>query len=129
MGPSKALRALSAPTIPTLALNMKRPEKLILDMSGILDAETLHEYLSKRLNFPGYYGYNFDAFWDCITDEGQSSMPSTLQVEGLAALEKYLPEEHTKLMGCLKDYEKEYPERKVTYYQDSPSGEGIEFEG
>ncbi len=97
-------------------------------MSGIIDDETLHEYLSKKLNFPGYYGFNFDAFWDCITVEGQSSMPNVLVVEGLAALKEYLPEEHEKLIGCLKDYENEFPDRKVIYEQSSPSGEGIEFE-
>jgi len=107
---------------------MDREEKLVLDLSGILDEETLHEYLSKKLNFPGYYGYNFDAFWDCITDEEQPSMPKVLRIEGLAALEKYLPGEFSKLMGCLNDYEKEYPDRKVLYFRESPSGEGIEFE-
>lgn len=60
-------------------------------MSGIIDDETLHEYLSKKLNFPGYYGYNFDAFWDCITDEKQSSMPNVLVVEGLEALKSICP--------------------------------------
>lgn len=107
---------------------MERPEKLLLDMSGIIDDETLHEYLSKKLNFPGYYGYNFDAFWDCITDEGQSLMPNVLVVKGLAALRGYLPKEHEKLISCLKDYEKEYSDRRVIYEEGSPSSEGIEFE-
>ena len=107
---------------------MERPEELLLDMSGLIDRDTLHEYLSKKLNFPGYYGYNFDAFWDCIRDDEQSYMPVILRVEGLAALKKNLPEEHKKLIGCLKDYEKRYPERKVIYENNSPSGQGIEFE-
>jgi RNAse (barnase) inhibitor barstar len=107
---------------------MERPEKLLLDMSGIIDDETLHEYLSKKLNFPGYYGYNFDAFWDCITDEEQSSMPNVLVVEGLASLKMLLPKEYEKLFACLKDYEIEYPDRIVIYEENSPSGEGIEFE-
>ena len=107
---------------------MARTQELLLDLSGIIDAETLHEYLSKKLNFPGYYGFNFDAYWDCITDDGQSSMPSVLVIEGLAALSKYLPEEYEKFMQCMADYEQEFKDRRVFYREDSPSGEGISFE-
>ena len=103
-------------------------DELLLDVSGIIDIETFHEYVSKKLNFPGYYGFNLNAFWDCITDEDQSEMPKILTVEGLAALKKYLPELHDGFVECLQDYEKKYPDRKVIYRQDSPSGEGIEFE-
>jgi RNAse (barnase) inhibitor barstar len=97
-------------------------------MSGIMDEETFHEYLSKKLNFPGYYGFNLNAFWDCITDEGQSSMPKKLIVEGLASLRGYLPELHDGFVECLKDYVKELPDRKVVFLQNSPSGEGIELD-
>ena len=55
-------------------------------------------------------------------------MPNVLVVEGLAALMGYLPKEHEMLISCLKDYEKEYPDRRVIYEEGSPSGEGIEFE-
>ncbi|WP_152004146.1 barstar family protein [Desulfoluna spongiiphila] len=103
-------------------------DELLIDMSGIMDNETFHEYVSKMLNFPGYYGYNLDAFWDCITDEGQSSMPQKLIVEGLAALKSFLPQLHDGFVECLNDYLKEYPDREVVFRQDSPSGKGIEFE-
>jgi len=103
-------------------------QKLLIDMSGLLDDETFHEYLSKKLNFPGYYGYNLDAFWDCITDPDQSSMPKVLVVEGLAALKCYLPELHDKFVKCLCDYMVEYPDREVIFRLDSPSGEGVMLE-
>lgn len=103
-------------------------EELLIDMSGIMDEETFHEYVSKNLNFPGYYGYNLDAFWDCITDDNQSSMPKTLKVEGLAALKGFLPELHDCFVECLQNYAKEFPERHVIFHQDSPSGEGNELE-
>ena len=103
-------------------------DELLIDMSGIMDEETLHEYVSKKLDFPGYYGYNLDAFWDCISDEDQSAMPRKLVVEGLAALKHFLPELHDGFVECLQDYAKEYSDREVVMRQDSPSGEGIEFE-
>ncbi len=103
-------------------------EQLLIDVSGIIDVETFHEYISKKLNFPGHYGFNLDALWDCITDEGQSSMPKVLIVEGLAAFNGFLPELHDGFVQCLSDYSKEFPEREVIMRQNSPSGEGIEFE-
>ena len=107
---------------------MERQNKLLLDLSGIIDAETLHEYLSKKLNFPGYYGFNFDAFWDCVRDDAQSSMPNTLFLEGLSEFAKNLPAEYEKFMDCMSDYEKEFSDRRVVYRNSSPSGEGISFE-
>jgi ribonuclease inhibitor len=102
--------------------------ELLIDMSGIMDEETFHEYVSKKFNFPGYYGYNLNALWDCITDDDQSSMPKLLIVEGLAALKQYLPDLHDGFLEYLQDYEKEFPDRELILHQDSPSGEGIEFE-
>ena len=98
-------------------------QELLIDVSGIVDEETFHEYISKKLNFPGYYGFNLDAFWDCFTDENQSNMPVVLRVEGLGALKDFLPELHDGFVKCLCDYEKEIPGRKVIFIGDSPSGE------
>ena len=111
----------------TLAPTIMNRE-LLIDLSGIMDEETFHEYVSKKLNFPGYYGYNLNAFWDCITDEEQSSMPRCLIVEGLAALSNYLPELHNGFVECLHDYKKEFPERELVLRQESPSGKGIKFD-
>ena len=103
-------------------------EELLIDMSGILGAETFHEYVSKKFNFPGYYGYNLNAFRDCITGEDQSAMPNILKVEGLATFKRHLPDMHDGFVECLKSYVKEFPKRQVTFHQDIPSGEDIEFE-
>lgn len=101
---------------------------LLLDLSGIMDEETFHEYVSKKLNFPGYYGFNLNAFWDCITDSDQSTMPEKLIIEGLAAFKKFLPDLHDGFVKCLEGYLKLYPEREVVLRQDSLSGNGVEFE-
>lgn len=102
-------------------------DELLIDMSGIMDEETFHEYLSKKLSFPGYYGYNLDAFWDCITDENQSSMPKKLIVEGLAALKEFQPTLHDRFVLCLREYASKYLDREVIFREGSPTGEGIDF--
>jgi RNAse (barnase) inhibitor barstar len=92
-----------------------RPPKQTIDVSGIYDDETLHEYLSKTLGFPGYYGFNWDAFWDCIRDDDQSSMPHVLKVRGLDELRRLTPESANKFEACLKDYVSELKDRSVIF--------------
>ncbi|MFC3152854.1 barstar family protein [Litoribrevibacter euphylliae] len=100
-------------------------EELLINITGIMDEEAFHKYISKTLNLPDYYGNNLDAFWACITDNDQSSMPKTLKIKGLAALKGFLPELHDGFIECLQDYAKEFPERQVIFHQDSSSNEDI----
>ena len=46
----------------------------VLDGNKITDRETLHKTLAENLNFPGWYGGNLDALYDCLTDLGPFRM-------------------------------------------------------
>ncbi len=37
-----------------------------LDLTGVSDLEDLHNRIKKALDFPDYYGANWNAFWDCL---------------------------------------------------------------
>lgn len=93
----------------------RRPPEQTIDVSGTYDDETLHEYLSKTLGFPGYYGLNWDAFWDCILDDDQSCMPAVLRVRGLEELRFQAPGSAAKLEACLADYSKALKDRTVIF--------------
>ena len=41
-----------------------------IDGRKLTDPETAHEYLAETLGFPDYYGKNFDALSDCLSDMG-----------------------------------------------------------
>ena len=43
-------------------------EKYILDFTGVKTWIDIHAIIAKEFDFPDYYGCNWDAFWDCITD-------------------------------------------------------------
>ena len=90
-------------------------KKLILDLDGIIDSKTLHQYLARELDFADYYGHTFDAFWDCIADESLSTMPDTLIVKNLSKLRSHLPDEAKRLRSCLDSYQIEYPDRTVEF--------------
>ena len=38
----------------------------ILDLTGCKYLGELHQRIKTTLDFPDYYGENWDAFWDCI---------------------------------------------------------------
>lgn len=105
---------VSPVTIGERKMNTRAAEQSI-DVSGIYDDETLHEYLWKTLGFPGYYGCNWDAFWDCIRSDEQSEMPTRLRVAGLAELRSHAPDSASKFEACLSDYAQELPDRSVVF--------------
>lgn len=51
-----------------------------LDLTNITTELDFHNYVSDQLEFPYYYGKNWDAFWDCITDEVLSYDEYTLEI-------------------------------------------------
>ena len=42
-------------------------EEIIIDCSRIDSPREFHRVLAEKLNFPGYYGGNLDALYDCLT--------------------------------------------------------------
>lgn len=99
-----------------------RKLKYLIDLSGIIDLETFLEYVSKRLDFPAYYGQNFDAFWDCLLDMDSNS---EIKIEGLSDLKVNLPVTNNKLYKYIKDYREKYGQIEFTLCEDSLSGEGL----
>ena len=94
---------------------ISRPAEQRINVSGIYDDETLHEYLWKTLSFPGYCGCNWDAFWDCVCSDEQSSMPTVLKVAGIAELRHQAPDSARQFEACLTDYLAEIPDRSVVF--------------
>ena len=41
---------------------------IFIDGDNIQDKKTLLKEFSEKLKFPGYFGFNWDAFSDCMTD-------------------------------------------------------------
>ena len=105
---------------------MARTPVIILDLSGLLDEETLHEILYTKLELFPEYGFSFDALWDYITDNELSNMPHELRIEGLDDLQERLPSCHKKLVQCLTNYASEFPGRIVRFEGGSPSGLGLD---
>jgi RNAse (barnase) inhibitor barstar len=87
---------------------MTRKQRISLDMSGITSVKALHDLLSEALEFPGWYGNNWDAFWDAIT--GLVEMPIELQLIGWDSFEERYPQDAKIMRECLSEMSERYPE-------------------
>ena len=60
-------------------------QQVIMDCSGIADGLQLHEAFAQALGFPGWYGKNLDALYDCLTAICQDTAICLRDFENLGA--------------------------------------------
>lgn len=72
----------------------------VLDFSKIRHFSELHEIIKEELDFPDYYGKNWDAFWDCLTD--MVGHPVHIEIHGIDQLEQQGENDAKKLIKILK---------------------------
>lgn len=87
------------------------PEYKTIDLEHVVSLDHLHEVFMERLNFPSYYGKNWDAFWDSIT--GLVKMPDLLVIKNLDAFEKRFKRDSDILKKIIDDYNKEFKDKKI----------------
>jgi RNAse (barnase) inhibitor barstar len=76
-----------------------RPQDVEIDLTDVATDEQLHVVLMRKLNFPDFYGRNWDAFWDTIT--GLVEMPRSITFHGWSQFEKRFPGSAHHLRECL----------------------------
>ena len=86
---------------------MHRMQHIEIDLATVGSATQLHESLRDSLSFPGWYGCNWDAFWDAIT--GLVEMPERLSFRGWPVFEERFPREAIQLKACLTEMSEKYP--------------------
>ena len=71
------------------------PKYYTVDLSSVTDFEDFHDIIAEALDFPDYYGMNWDAFWDCLTD--MVSDPIHIELIGVERVQNKFPR-HAKIM-------------------------------
>jgi len=84
-----------------------RIELITIDVSNVINANQLHGLLKENLNFPNFYGMNWDAFSDAIT--GLVEMPKKLVFIGWENVEKILPNDASLMKSILKKLNDKHP--------------------
>lgn len=92
-------------------------DKLEIDLTLAGTPEALHEIFAAALKFPDFYEKNWEAFLDCITDPGLSSIPKKLVLKGLSHIDKEMPRDAQILRGCLADFKRKRPEITLVIFE------------
>ncbi len=78
-------------------------ELYILDFSKAEHHLEIHKIIKAELDFPDYYGCNWDAFWDCLTD--MVGRPVNIKIIGIENIEKKFGiDESNILIDTLRDF-------------------------
>lgn len=72
----------------------------LVDFSEVKYYAEMHNAIKEGLAFPDYYGNNWDAFWDCLTDMYGSKV--NIVFEGIENLRKVFGEEAENDIAILK---------------------------
>jgi len=86
---------------------MNRQALVTIDLSDINSPRQLHAALAAALDFPSFYGMNWDALWDAIT--GLVDMPQQLELRGWPAFAARLPAEAATLQRILARLAQDMP--------------------
>lgn len=82
---------------------MMSKEKYTIDFTNVNYYLEMHAVIWKSLNFPDYYGCNWDAFWDCLTD--MYGDPIHIEIIGLDVIERKFGADTTqKMLEILKRF-------------------------
>ena len=73
----------------------------ILDFRNVQYYADVHQIIKEALDFPDYYGENWDAFWDCV--KALVGDPIHIKIFGLDVLDKKFPGESQILLDTLEE--------------------------
>jgi len=90
-----------------------RARELVLDVGAVASPAEMHALLSSQLRFPPYYGNNWDAFDECVSE---IERPVCIRVVGLDVLGRRLPREAAMLRKCLEVASSEAPAGEFELY-------------
>ncbi len=76
-------------------------ELYTLDFTNLQYYLEFHEIIRDELDFPDYYGMNWDAMWDCLTD--MVGEPLHIEIIGLDVLEQKFGDTAQKLIDILRE--------------------------
>jgi RNAse (barnase) inhibitor barstar len=79
-----------------------KENKYIIDFREVKYYLEMHGVIWKALKFPDYYGCNWDAFWDCLTD--MVGRPVNMEIIGLDVIEKKFDGAAKMMIDTLREF-------------------------
>lgn len=72
-----------------------------IDFRGVKHYLEMHLEIKQALDFPDYYGCNWDAFWDCLTD--MVGRPVRIEILGIEVIEEKFDSAAEKMLDILRE--------------------------
>ena len=79
-----------------------KDDKYIIDFREVNYYLEMHAVIWKSLDFPDYYGCNWSAFWDCLTD--MYGDPVHIEIIGLDVIERKFDGAAEKMISILREF-------------------------
>ena len=76
-------------------------ELYTLDFSKVNYINEVHQIIKDELDFPDYYGMNWDAFWDFLTD--MVGDPIHIEIVGMETVQRKFSRHAQIMLETLKD--------------------------
>ena len=73
-----------------------------IDFTNVNSYSQMHGIIKESLNFPDYYGCNWDAFWDCLTN--MVGRKVHIEIIGLDIIERKFGQEAQNMVDILKEF-------------------------
>ena len=77
-------------------------KKYTIDFTNVKYFSEVHKTIQKSLAFPDYYGCNWSAFWDCLTD--MYGEPIHIVIIGLEVIERKFGDSAKKMIEILERF-------------------------
>ena len=77
-------------------------KKYVVDFTNVKYYLEMHEVIKKSLDFPDYYGRNWSAFWDCLSD--MRGDPIHIEIIGIEVIERKFVNAAEKMIEILKRF-------------------------
>ena len=73
-----------------------------LDFTDVKNYLEMHLIIRTALDWPDYYGCNWDAFWDCLTN--MVGRPIHIEILGLDVIERRFGESAKTMIDTLREF-------------------------
>lgn len=86
---------------------MDTPKRITLDLTGCRYLGELHQRIKKAFDFPDYYGANWSAFWDLLSEPDDYTV---VEIKGLHSLPEELKPCGEKMVELIQRNKDEWDE-------------------
>ena len=83
-------------------MSKKKYKKYTIDFTSVNYYLEMHAMIWHALDFPDYYGCNWDAFWDCLTD--MYGDPIHIEIIGIEVIEEKFDGAAEMMLEILKEF-------------------------